>query len=85
MTTKDKILSKSILHGRGVIAEILHGEGSEGIPEVKVSSEIKVVTVLDESANINACLKHSNIVDNTIEFIIISHPIMNNYQIIYYI
>lgn len=71
MTVKDKILSKSILHGRGVIAEILNGEDSEGIPEVKVSSEIKVVTVLDESANINACLRHSNIVDSTIEFIVI--------------
>lgn len=71
MTAQEKILSKPILHGRGVLAEILHDIYSEGTPEVRVSSEIKIVTVVDESSNNNPDLRYSNIVDNTIEFIVI--------------
>lgn len=71
MIIKDKILSKSILHGRGVVGEVLHIIYKGKLPEVKVSSDIKLVTVVDVSANYNATLKKSNIMDNEIEFIVI--------------
>jgi hypothetical protein len=72
MTVKDKILSKSILHGRGIVGEVLHIIYKGNLPEVRVSPDVKIVTVVDKYSNGNATLRKSNIIDNEVEFIVIN-------------
>ena len=71
MTVKDKILSKSILHGRGVVSEVIYVINKGELPKVKVSNDIKLLTVIDKGAIHNASLSKSNIINNEIEFIVI--------------
>jgi len=71
MTVKDKILSKSILHGRGVVSEVLYVINKGELSKVKVSNDIKILTVIDKGAIHNASLSKSNIINNEVEFIVI--------------
>lgn len=71
MNIKEKILSKSVLHGRGVVGEVLHKIYKGETPKVEVSPEIKLLTVVDKYSINNSTLSKSNIINNSVEFIIV--------------
>jgi len=72
MNNKEKILGKSVLHGRGVVGEVLHIIYEGKPPKVEVSPDIKLLTVVDKSAMYNATLSKSNIINNSVEFIVVN-------------
>ena len=67
----NKILTKSIIHGRGLLGEVINSFDKGVLPEVKVSDNIKILTVVNKGTVDNAILGKSNIIDNSVEFIVV--------------
>ena len=64
------ILDRKLLHGRDICYNtILHYD--DKLPEVKVSQDIEIITVIDKHSLGNSSLLKSNIVNNKVKTIVV--------------
>lgn len=65
-----EILKKNILHGRVICNEVInHFNGK--LPEITISENIEIVTVIDKSSISNASLKKVNIKNSEVKFLMV--------------
>lgn len=65
-----EMLNKSILHGRVICNEVINHYNGK-LPEITISNNIEVLTVIDKPSISNASLKKVNIKNGEIKFLVV--------------